>query len=227
MLSTHSDVSGALRHSPGRTSKPLQLKGELCRLGWLQTLMHVMAKSHLKAQRTANVVAQFRRVAQVFITVQVDPVQRVPGGSDGCRSITTAAVPFALAANTGNSVRLAFLDVVTQLAQVFAILPLVSHKAKLTPESALLSVGPLRQYAFLGTTYHKSSMAVTNPPSRGGFKYFSIRRLSFQSNCRPPLRSSTSPVMKPLIGWARNSTQWANSSSSQKRPTGILRRISA
>ena len=42
-----------------------------------------------------------------------------------------------------------------------------------------------------------------------------------QSNSSPPLMSTTSPVTNPASGWVRNVTTWANSSASQKRPTGI------
>src|SRR6478735_8551204 len=42
-----------------------------------------------------------------------------------------------------------------------------------------------------------------------------------QSITRPPLRSTISPVMKPASGEARKRTTCANSSGSQKRPTGM------
>lgn len=44
---------------------------------------------------------------------------------------------------------------------------------------------------------------------------------SVQSKCSPPLRSRISPVINPDMGETRKATQWANSSGSQKRPTGI------
>ena len=47
--------------------------------------------------------------------------------------------------------------------------------------------------------------------------------MASQSICRPPLRSRISPVMKPESGEARKRTACANSSGSQKRPTGIWR----
>ena len=42
-----------------------------------------------------------------------------------------------------------------------------------------------------------------------------------QSNCKPPLRSSTSPVMNPDNGDTRKPTTCANSSGSQNLPTGM------
>ena len=42
-----------------------------------------------------------------------------------------------------------------------------------------------------------------------------------QSISKPPLRSMISPVIKPDSGDARKRTTWANSSGSQKRPTGM------
>src|SRR6185503_16567418 len=42
-----------------------------------------------------------------------------------------------------------------------------------------------------------------------------------QSITNPPLRSTISPVMKPASGETRKRTTCANSSGSQKRPTGI------